>query len=138
MAKRSKKKAAMRIEITPEDIEQYRAERPEQYFRQKVAEMDKLQCNGITVEHLKKNYEKGHADGFKDASDCIVKGCYAAVCLALNDLYGFGKKRCCDVLNAIDNHMAMTLVSEEAIEEVWQRMGLMIDFKEPFDRIFEV
>lgn len=121
--------------ILHDDMRQFM---PEEYFRKKAASMDKLQRNGITVEDLKANYEKGRNDGFHEAAEPIWQGCFAAVCLALNDLYGFGKKRCSDVLNAVDQHMAYTLTTEEAIQEVFQRIGLELDFSEPFDRVREV
>lgn len=111
---------------------------PEEYFKEKVAKMDRLQRNGITVADLKENYDKGWQDGFHESGDMVIRSCYAAICLALNDLHGFGQKRCMDVLNAVDEHMTMTLSSSEAIDEVYKRMGLMIEFKEPFDRIREV
>lgn len=110
---------------------------PEEYFRKKVAAMDKLQRNGITVEHLKENYDKGWQDGFKEAAEPVIRGCFAAICLALNDLHGFGQKRCMAVLNAVDEHLTYTLSSIEAIDEVYKRMGLQIEFKEPFDRVRE-
>ena len=56
----------------------------------------------------------------------------------LNEKYGFGRKRCCEVLNAVDQHLLYTLTSDEAIEEVWKRMGLKLEFNETFDRIQEV
>lgn len=103
----------------------------------KQKKMDELQRNGITLADLQANYDKGFHDGFKKAAEPIVRGCYAGVCLALNDLYGFGHKRCLDVLNAMDQHITMTLSSVEAIDEVWNRMGLKLDFKDPFERIQE-
>ena len=115
------------------------------YFKNKVRleeirqkKVQELQRNGITVKDLEENYDKGFREGFKKAAEPIVRGCYAGVCLALNDLYGFGHKRCADVLNALDNHITMSLTSSELIDEVWERMGLKIEFKEAFDRIQEV
>lgn len=105
-------------------------------IRQKKAQ--ELQRNGITVKDLEENYDKGFHEGFKKAAEPIVRGCYAGVCLALNELYGFGHKRCADVLNALDNHITMSLTTSELIDEVWERMGLKIEFKEAFDRIQEV
>ena len=120
------------------DLSNMRSSMPEEYFRNKVAIMDKLQINGITVNELKQNYDNGFKDGFKAAGEPIVKGCFAAVCLALNEKYGFGRKRCCEVLNAVDQHLLYTLTSDDAIEQVWQKMGLKLEFKETFDRIQEV
>ena len=100
--------------------------------------MDELVKNGITIEDLKTNYDNGFTEGFKAASEPVVKGIYAAVCLALNDLHGFNKKRCLDVLNKIDEHVIMSLTSTEAIDAVYERMGLELNFAEPFDRVSEV
>lgn len=97
-----------------------------------------LQRNGITIEDLQKNYDLGWEKGFNDASQPVIRTCYAAVCTALHDLYGFGSKRCKDVLNAIDQKIMYTLTTKEAIDEVWEKVGLHIDFKNIVeDRIVE-
>lgn len=87
--------------------------------------------NGITPKDLEKEFERGRMDGFKTAAEPMLKTCYAAICLALNDVHGFGAKRCFDVLTAVDDYVANTLVSAEAIEEVLDRMGLELDFDSP-------
>jgi hypothetical protein len=110
---------------------------PEEYFREKVAAMEKMQKNGITVEDLKKNYDIGFDEGYKFAGKEIVMGCFAAICLALNETHGFGRKRCCDVLNVVDRHMMYTLTSGEAVQEVWDKIGLQLLFDEAFDRVQE-
>ena len=95
-----------------------------QYLRMtKEQRMDALVKNGITIKDLEENYNKT---------------CYAAVCLALNELHGFGMKRCKDVLNLVDEKILFSLTSMETIEEVWQKIGLQIDFNEVVsDRITE-
>lgn len=108
------------------------------YLRESPQDLvKKMVKNGISVEDLEKNYNIGFKDGFKMAGEPIVKGCFAAICLVLHEMHGFGRKRCCDVLNAVDRHMMYTLTSDEAIQEVWEKIGLHIDFGEPFDRIQE-
>ena len=91
----------------------------------------------FNLKEYDKGYGKGYDKGFKDSAEPVVRGCFAAVCLALNDLHGFGQKRCMDVLNAVDEHMTMTLTSDEAIDEVWDRMKLKLVFSEAFDRVQE-
>jgi hypothetical protein len=109
------------------------------YMRETKAELTKrLIKNGITEQDLKNEYIKGYTNGFREAAEPVIRGCYAATCLALNDLHGFGQKRCADVLRALDEHLTMTLTSNEAIDEVYKRIGLKLDFKEPFDRVQEV
>lgn len=94
--------------------------------------------NGITLEDLNREFDKGFTASFKQSTEPVIRGCYASICLALNELHGFGQKRCADVLRAVDQHLLETLSSTEAIEEVWERMGLRLEFKEAFDRIQEV
>ena len=100
--------------------------------------MEKLLRNGITPKDLEKSYAEGYSAGFSDASPATFKTIYAAVCLALNDKYGFGSKRCKDTLSAIDNYVLYSLTSTEAIQAVYDRMNLELDFNEPIDRIGEM
>lgn len=99
---------------------------------------NELSKNGITPEDLKAEYQKGYEEGFRVSGDLVLRSCFAATCLALNDLHKFGQGRCADVLRAIDKHMTQTLTSEEIINEVYDRMKLKLDFKDPFDRIQEL
>ena len=110
-----------------------------QYLRMtKEQRMDALVKNGITIKDLEENYNKGYEAGFAVASGPVIKTCYAAVCLALNELHGFGMKRCKDVLNLVDEKILFSITSMETIEEVWQKIGLQIDFNEVVsDRITE-
>lgn len=92
---------------------------------------------GISPDDLVVEYRKGYNAGWREAGEPIVRGCYAAICLALNEMHGFGCKRCKDVLNKVDQVMLYTLTSEEAIQEVWDKIGLKLTFSETFDRVSE-
>ena len=92
--------------------------------------IDALVKNGITVDDLEDNYKKGFGAGFKAASEPVVKTCYAAMCLAVNELHGFGTKRCKDLLNLVDSKIMYSLTSMEIVDEVWQKLGLHLDFAE--------
>lgn len=94
----------------------------------------RLMDAGYTPKEFKEEYQRGYDAG----AEATLKSAYAAVCLALSEIHGFGLKRCKTVLSAMDQHVIYTLTSEEIIEEVWERMGLRLVFKEPFDRIEEV
>ena len=63
---------------------------------------------------------------------------YAAVLLAAQEVYGFGHKRAWRLLKRADEIICTVLDSEEVIREVWERMGLEINFREGIDRIREV
>lgn len=118
---------------------QERAERKKPEWKKLTVEERKeaLVKNGITINDLKRNYDDGYSQGYKTASEQIVRGCYAAVCLTLNEKFGFGKARCYRALKDIDNKLLFSIDSIEMIDEVWKKTGLEIDFKEPFDRITE-
>ena len=92
------------------------------------AAFQRIQKNGITLEDVKRAEEKSYAQGMQAGIENTMKTCYAAICLALNELHGFGTKRCKDVLNAVDETVVMTLTSDEVIQEVFDRMGLVIRF----------
>ena len=92
------------------------------------AAFQRIQKNGITLEDVKRAEEKSYAQGVQAGIENTMKTCYAAICLALNELHGFGTKRCKDVLNAVDEKVVMALTSDEAVDEVYRRMGLVIRF----------
>lgn len=97
----------------------------------KDQKINALMKNGITPEDLKKEFERGYNAGFSDAAPSTVKTIYAAICLALSDLHGFSSKRCSRVLNRVDHHVIDTLTSADAVEAVYKRMKLTIDFADP-------
>lgn len=104
----------------------------------KAALVERLSQNGITPDDLKREYDKGFDEGFRRAAEPVIRSIYAATCLALRELYGFGSKRCMDVLRRLDQKILFTLDGHELVDQVFRDIGLTINFKEPFDRIEEV
>ena len=94
------------------------------------------------LEERKRLLGKAMADSEKEARNQAVEYCfhsiYAAVLLAAQEVYGFGHKRAWRLLKRVDEIICTTLDSEEIIREVWERMGLEINFREGIDRIREV
>lgn len=97
----------------------------------KEQKLEKLFANGITVQDVEKAYEDGRHQGFKEGIEAsglpLFQTFYAALCLALNEQFGFGQKRCLDVLIKTDQHITNTLTSYEITQEVLDRIGLEID-----------
>ena len=91
--------------------------------------------NGITPQDLAAEYNKGFKAGFAAATEPAVKTCYAAFCLAMKEELGFGHTRVKRVLKRADEIVLDTLASAEIIDEVFKKLGLTLDFDEPFDRI---
>lgn len=94
------------------------------------------------LEERKRMLAKAMADSEKEARNQAVEYCfhsiYAAVLLAAQEVYGFGHKRAWRLLKRADEIICTALDSEEIIREVWERMGLEINFREGIDRIREV
>ena len=94
------------------------------------------------LEERKRLLAKAMADSEKEARNQAVEYCfhsiYAAVLLAAQEVYGFGHKRAWRLLKRADEIICTTLDSEEIIREVWERMGLEINFRAGVDRIREV
>ena len=94
------------------------------------------------LEERKRLLGKAMADSEKEARNQAVEYCfhsiYAAVLLAAQEVYGFGHKRAWRLLKRADEIICTVLDSEEIIREVWERMGLEINFREGVERIREV
>lgn len=94
------------------------------------------------LEERKRLLAKAMANSEKEARNQAVEYCfhsiYAAVLLAAQEVYGFGHKRAWRLLKRADEIICTVLDSEEVIREVWERMGLEINFREGIDRIREV
>lgn len=93
--------------------------------------LQRMYKNGITDKHLEENYYKGMDAGREEA----IMTCYAAVCSAARDLLGLDKQTVYDLLCKMDEHVCETMSSREAIDKVFDEMGITIRFREPFDRI---
>lgn len=111
-----------------------RRKKPQQVSLPKSQEamLSRMCKNGITPKDLEKEYYKG----FDVGRDSAIRTCYAAVCLAARDLLGFGSKRAYKLLLAMDNHVCETLSSMEAIDKVFDEMGITIRFHgDPFTHV---
>lgn len=93
--------------------------------------------NGITPKDLQEAYDQGYKAGIDRASDYCLKDAYAGFLLAAHEVFGFGHKRCMRLLYAADRMVVNSLASDEAIEEVFKKVGVEINFYDPA-RISEV
>ena len=97
---------------------------------------EKLQLlyrNGITAYDLKREFETGYGIARQE----MMKICYAAVCLALKEEMHFGRERIVRVLLNMDEKVTTVIDSEEIMDEVFDKIGIQIDFREALsdDRI---
>lgn len=89
--------------------------------------------NGITKEHLDKEYAAGYRRGEIHTMQMV----YAALMLAANEAFGFGASRVLKLLRLTDQKVLETLNSEELIREVFEKFGIELDFNSPMDRVKE-
>lgn len=94
--------------------------------------------NGITPKDLDNEFNRGWTDGYRTGAENAAKTAYAAACMALKEMHGFGRKRCKAFLKVMDERVLYSLTSEDEINAVWDALGLKLKFKEPFDRIEDV
>lgn len=82
---------------------------------------------------------KGAGLRYEDGRTAGINGtyqiCFAAVCLALNDIHGFGGKRCHRVLEKMQRYIVDCFTSADAVQAVYKRMGLKLDFGDPLNWI---
>lgn len=109
---------------------QRRAERKKAPKWEKMSKdqlMNHITKNGITLKDLERNYQLGVHAGI----DSSYQMCFAAICLALNDLHGFGRVRCQKILHRTQRYIIDTLTTADAVHEVFERMGMKLDFGNP-------
>ena len=100
---------------------------------QRIADNEAFQRiskNGITIEDMHKAEEDAYSKGVKDGKDGAVKTVFAAICLTLHEFHGFGKVRCSRVLNDVYDKLQFALTSQDAIQEVYDTIGLEIRFSD--------
>lgn len=106
---------------------------PPEERKQRMADQaafDRIQKNGITVEDMYKAEEDAYVKGVQAGKDATVRTCFAAVCMTLHEMYGFGKDRCSRVLNDVYDKLTLSLTSQDAIQEVYDTIGLEIHFSD--------
>lgn len=112
-------------------------------YRRNLTKEDTIKAlikNGITTDDLQRNYELGYAEGRNLAINYTIKAAYAASCIALHELNGWGHKRCTRFLRRMDEIITTALDSEEVMDEALAKCGVNIIFRESLseDRIVEV
>lgn len=116
--------------LTPEERAQRMADN---------AAFERINKNGITLEDLRNAEEQGRKDGYKVGKEEALIICYAGFILAMHELHGFDADQCKEVLNLADEKVTYTLNSADAIKEVYDTMGLTLNFAEelPGERVQE-
>ena len=80
--------------------------------------------NGITPKDIDEAYQRGVADGTARANENNSFYFCAAIALALNDLYGFGKSRSTRAINLAAQYMIESFTTLEIVQKAYERVGL--------------
>lgn len=91
--------------------------------------------NGITPEDLRREFETGRRIGFEEAGVPIVKSCYAGICLALQEEFGFGQDECFRAVKAVDEKVTWALGHQELVAEVLEKTGIELRLDEALERV---
>ncbi|MBP5710011.1 MAG: hypothetical protein J6W84_03435 [Bacteroidales bacterium] len=99
----------------------------------------RINRNGITLEDLRNAENQGRSDGYRIGKEETLIICYASFILAMHELHGFDADQCREVLNLADEKVTYSLTSADAIKEVYDTMGLTLNFAEdiPGERVQE-
>ena len=100
----------------------------------------RINRNGITLEDLKMVEEQGRKDGYDLGAENTMKTCYAALCLALNEIHGYDTEACMEVLKRTDEKVTYAISTQELLDDLKDALDIELCFKEAMtdDRIQEI
>ena len=117
---REERKALLEMETTPD--EKLRAA----IFR-----------NGITLDDLQKQYERGLKEGQRFAEDFAFRTIYAAFLITMIDGRGMGQDEAVELLREIDRQVVTCVEHEELTEEAYEKTGIELNWNDALNRIEE-
>lgn len=111
-------------------------DRKNRRYQEKLEEKILAACKANPM--VQSAFDMGYNQGLSRGCEFSLKDAYAATLLAANEVYKFGKKRNNRLVKKADEIVVNRLTTEDLVDEVFRRFGIMIDFREPFDRVVEV
>ena len=88
----------------------------------------RISKNGITIEDMHKVEEEAFVKGVTAGKEETVRTCFAAFCMTMHELHGLDSEQCMAALNDTYDRLCFTINSQDAIQEVYDVMGLEIKF----------
>ena len=92
--------------------------------------------NGITAQDLKEEFGKGYGAGWSDGRERLYKEVFAAICLVMGEEYE--RDDIIAFLHDVDNRTQVSIDANEDLDEVLERYGIQLNFRNALDRIEEV
>ena len=92
--------------------------------------------NGITADDLAREFKKGYGAGWSDGREQLYKEVFAAICLVMGEEKD--NDEIIDFLHDVDNRTQISIDANEDLDEVLNRYGIELHFKNAMDRIERV
>jgi hypothetical protein len=104
-----------------------------------LAPADRLKAafyrNGITLDDMKKEYERGFKDGRKISEDFAFHAVYAAFLITMIDHHGMEQDEAISLLREMDNQVVLCIEDRELMDEAYERTGVEINWTDSLERI---
>lgn len=97
----------------------------------KAIQVNEAERKKALKEVADRNYSEGHQAGV----DSTIIVMLAACALGAHEAFGFGAERCCALLERVIDNTANNLTSEEAVQAVYDAIGLEIVLDDPFEPV---
>ena len=94
-----------------------------------------LYRNGITVDDVKKEYERGFKDGRKISEDFAFHAVYAAFLITMIDHHDMEQDEAIALLREMDNQVVLCIEDQELMDEAYERTGVEINWSDSLERI---
>lgn len=105
----------------------------------KLTSADKLKAafyrNGITLDDMKKEYDRGFKNGRRISEDFTFHAVYAAFLITMIDHHGMEQDEAIDLLREIDNQVILCIEDQELMDEAYRKTGVEIDWSNSLERI---
>ena len=89
--------------------------------------------NGITAQDLKEEFNKGFGAGWRDGRERLYKEVFSAICLVMADDYN--SEDIVKFLKAVDRRTQISIDANEDLDEVFERIGVQLDFKDDIEMV---
>ena len=93
--------------------------------------------NGITEKDLRSEFERGYGAGWVDGRERLYKGLIAAISMVYGDIEKDTDK-VIEFLRKVDERVTLSIDEKDDIDEVLEKLGIELHFKNALNRIEEV
>lgn len=96
----------------------------EGWVRDRIKQREQYAKNGITLNDLRKEYDRGYKEAVNDVSLKLENTYVAALLLALHETYGFGKQRCMMVAKEMCDIAMKEICADDLLNRLRDEVGI--------------